>query len=266
MENMVNPPIRLVVFDIAGTTVRDNNEVLHCFSEACRQEGIRAAPERLNALMGVSKLEVFKTLWSEQPGPAAPAAEIEAKAAHSFQAFRQILEHYYHTHPVEPTEGALEVFAWLRKQGIPIALNTGFYRSVTDIILGKLGWLEGLDKNYVGGPGTVIQFVITSEEVPQGRPAPFMIQKAMAVFGIDDPRQVVKVGDTPVDLAEGRNAGCALSLAVTNGSHTRAELERLDHDGLLESLRELPGIIERSLSSDASAYTTRVGQNKKTAR
>lgn len=36
MENMVNPPIRLVVFDIAGTTVRDNNEVLHCFSEACR--------------------------------------------------------------------------------------------------------------------------------------------------------------------------------------------------------------------------------------
>lgn len=245
---MVNPPIRLVVFDMAGTTVRDNNEVLHCFSEACRQAGIAATPERLNALMGVSKLEVFKTLWSEQLGAKAPAAAIEDKAAHSFQAFRNILEHYYHTHPAEPAEGALEVFDWLRARGIPIALNTGFYRSVTDIILGKLGWLEGLDENYAGGPHTVIQYSITSEDVPLGRPAPFMIQKAMSVFGIENPRQVVKVGDTPVDLAEGRNAGCALSLAVTNGTHSRAELEGLDHDGLLESLRELPGIIEQRLS------------------
>lgn len=245
MDRTANQNIRLVVFDIAGTTVRDNDEVLHCFAKACGQEGIQASRERLNALMGVSKLEVFKMLWSEQLGTQTPAAELEAKAAHSFLTFRNILEHYYQTHPVEPAEGALEVFDWLRERGINIALNTGFYRSITDIILGKLGWLDGLDENYVGGPGSVIQFSITSEEVPLGRPAPFMIQKSMAVFGIEDPLQVVKVGDTPVDLAEGRNAGCALSLAVTNGTHTRAELEVLDNDGLLGSLRELPGMLEQ---------------------
>lgn len=240
---MARSPIRLVVFDIAGTTVRDNNEVLECFASACRREGIQAEPARLNALMGVSKLEVFNTLWSEQLGPGAAPEMLAQRADHSFRLFRSILEDYYLSHVVEPTEGALEAFEWLRDHDIPIALNTGFYRSVTDIILDKLGWLEGLDANYIGGPHSIIQFSITSEDVPQGRPAPYMIEKAMSVFGVRDPEQVVKVGDTPVDLAEGRNAGCGLNLAVTNGTHTRAELERLDNDGLLESLLELPALL-----------------------
>lgn len=232
------------MFDMAGTTVRDNNEVLHCFGEACTQEGILADTARLNALMGVSKLEVFQLLWREQLGTDANPDEIAQKAYHAFQTFRTILENYYRTHDVAPTDGAPEVFDWLHKHNIKIALNTGFYRAVTDIILNKLGWLAGLDSNYVGGVGSVINFSISSDEVPQGRPAPFMIQKAMSVLGIDDPKQVVKVGDTPVDLAEGRNAGCALSLAVTNGTHSRAELALLDNDGLLQSLHELPGLLE----------------------
>ena len=242
---MTNPSVRLVMFDMAGTTVRDNDEVLLCFSEACRKEGIDAGRSRLNALMGVSKLEVFKILWQEQLGPGAAAEMVALKAQGSFQRFRDILENYYRSNAVMPTEAALDVFHWLRERDIKIALNTGFYRTVTDIILDKLGWLAGLNAEYIGGADAVINFSIASDEVPQGRPAPFMIQKAMYVFGIDDPQQVVKVGDTPVDLAEGRNAGCRLSLAVTNGTHSPAELEGLDHDGLLSSLRELPDLLER---------------------
>lgn len=228
------------MFDMAGTTVCDHDEVLLCFAEACRLEGLPADRERLNALMGVSKLEVFQMLWRQMLGAEAEASVIREKANHAFDTFREILETYYQTHPVEPTEGALEVFEWLHQRQILIALNTGFYRKVTNIILNKLGWLAGLDNNYVGGVGSIINFSVASDEVPLGRPEPFMIRKAMSVFGIEDPRQVLKVGDTPVDLAEGRRAGCAASLAVTNGTHTRAELEVLDNDGLLESLRILP--------------------------
>ncbi|MBK8192031.1 MAG: HAD hydrolase-like protein [Lewinellaceae bacterium] len=245
MDKMTNPSVRLVMFDMAGTTVRDNDEVLHCFAEACRAEGITADRSRLNALMGVSKLEVFGILWREQLGAGAAADAIAQKAQESFRVFRAILEDYYRNHEVEPAEGALDVFRWCRERDIKIALNTGFYRAVTDIILDKLGWLAGLDAAYKGGPGSVIDYSVASDEVPQGRPAPFMIQKAMSVFGIDDPQQVVKVGDTPVDLAEGRNAGCLFSLAVVNGTHSRAELELFDHDGLLSSLRELPAMLEK---------------------
>ena len=240
---MKNHSLRLVMFDMAGTTVRDNNEVLLCFSAACKQEGIQAPDSRLNALMGVSKLEVFHLLWREQLGVEADVELVGQKAEHSFRVFRNILEDYYRTHPVEPTEGALDVFHWLHEREVKVALNTGFYREVTNIILNKLGWLSGLDGNYVGGTGSIINFSVASDEVPQGRPAPYMIRKAMSVFGIDDPKQVVKVGDTPVDLAEGRNAGCALSLAVTNGTHSHEELAALDNDGLLPSLRTLPEIL-----------------------
>jgi len=237
---MIQPPIRLVMFDMAGTTVRDNDEVFFCFAEACKQEGLPTDRTRLNALMGVSKLEVFQILWQEALGAEIPPQTIETHARQSFNVFRKILEDYYRANPVIPTEGALEVFGWLHQKGIKVALNTGFYRQVTDIILHKLGWLAGLNPQYVGGVGTVIDFSIASDEVPLGRPAPFMIQKAMSVFGITDPKQVIKVGDTPVDLAEGRNAGCAASIGVTNGTHSRAELEVLEQDGLIGSLLELP--------------------------
>ena len=241
-----NLPIRLVMFDMAGTTVRDNNEVLLCFSEACKQVGLTTDDKRLNALMGVSKLEVFQILWREVLGEAVQPSIIETKASQSFITFRKILEDYYRSHPVAPTEGALEVFEWLRQRDIKVALNTGFYRIVTNIILNKLGWLAGLNPQYVGGSGTIIDFSVASDEVPLGRPEPFMIQKAMSKFDISDPKQVVKIGDTPVDLAEGRNAGCAASLAVVNGTHSRAELEVLDNDGLLGSIQELPDWLTRN--------------------
>jgi len=237
------------MFDMAGTTVRDNDEVLYCFAEACRQEGLTADKKRLNALMGVSKLEVFQILWREALGQEIQAQIIETRAHQSFLSFRKILENYYRSNPVVPTEGALEVFEWLRTREIKVALNTGFYRIVTNIILNKLGWLAGLDPQYVGGIGTIIDFSIASDEVPLGRPEPYMIQKAMSIFGISDPKQVVKIGDTPVDLAEGRNAGCAASLAVVNGTHSREELEVLDNDGLLGSIRELPDwLLEHGLA------------------
>jgi len=243
---MHQPPICLVVFDMAGTTVRDNNEVLYCFEKACKDMGITASTERLNALMGVSKLEVFQLLWREQLSMNTPLETIAQKSGETFEYFREILEKYYQTHSVEPTEGALEVFEWLRNRDIKIALNTGFYRGVTNIILNKLGWLAGLNPHYVGDVGTTIQCSITSDEVPQGRPAPYMIQKAMRLLGVEDANQVLKVGDTPVDLAEGKNAGCAASIAVVNGTHSRAQLSVLDHDGLLESLSELPIWMEES--------------------
>ena len=239
----MQPTIQLIVFDMAGTTVRDRHEVLDCFEQACRADGIQAGRTRLNALMGVSKLEVFQLLWREQLGAVAVDEVIREKAEQSFQRFRTMLEAHYQTAPVEAVAGAEELFAWCRAQGIRVALNTGFYRVVTMIILQRLGWDKGLDDQYVGGTGSVIDLSLTSDEWPQGRPAPYMIQHAMQVFGITDPLRVIKIGDTPVDLQEGRRAGCRLSLAVTNGSHTREELAKCDNDGLLDDLRELRDVV-----------------------
>lgn len=232
------PKVQLVVFDMAGTTVKDENEVEECFFVAAEATGLRAERDRIISMMGWAKKRVFETLWQEQSGEKADStAQVEA----SYSKFKEILEHHYLTQPVQPTEGCLEIFDWLKSQGIQIALNTGFYREVTNIILDRLNWNQGLNANYIGSKDSVIQASVTPSEIyaQQGRPAPYMIQKAMYELGIKDPQTVVAIGDTPSDLQAGFNAHCRLSLGVTNGTHTSKQLAAYSNHGLLSSLYDL---------------------------
>ena len=228
---------RLAVFDMAGTTVTDRNEVRACFIQAAQNTGLDYTLEQYQPLRGLSKREVFVRLWTDQSRH--QSVDLPSRIEASFAEFRRILEEYYRTAPVTPTEGCLECFEWLRHQGIAIGLTTGFYREVTNIILRRLGWDQGLDSRYAGTPDSLIQASVTSDEVANGRPAPDMIRRVMELTDVGDPRSVIKIGDTPVDLEEGRNAGCGLTLAVTNGSHTIEQLQGCPNDGVLNSLLEL---------------------------
>ncbi len=236
--------IQLVTFDMAGTTVRDEHEVERCFAQACAETGLAVTAERILSLQGYSKIEVFRLLWGERLGDDHP--ELAENVAVSYDAFTHILETYYETQPVQPTEGALDVFAFLRVQGVKIALTTGFYRKVTDIILRRLDWLDGLDDQRLNSSGrSLIDVSIASDEVPAGRPEPFMIQKAMRLLGVTDPQRVVNIGDTPSDLKSGLRAGVRLSLGVTNGTHSRQQLAIFRNDGLLANVGELREVLVR---------------------
>jgi len=224
--------IKLVILDMAGTTVMDQHEVEHCFKLAAIKNELHASDERILALQGYAKLYVFTLLWTEQVGEEDP--RITELAAKSYADFKEILENHYRTQPVYPTEGCLELFEALHVKGIKIALTTGFYREVADIILGRLGWVPSLDAN------TGIHLSVTPDEVNgEGRPSPAMIHFAMEKLGVTDLEQVINVGDTPVDLAFGKNAGVRLALGVCNGTHTRAQLENHPNDGLLEKISDL---------------------------
>ena len=240
-------PLKLMVLDMAGTTVRDQHEVEACFAQAATATGLHATPERILAVQGQTKRFVFETLWCEQLGATAPSERLMGHVDHSYQVFRNVLEAHYRTQPVVPTEGCLELFAYLKNQGIRIALTTGFYREVTDLILRRLGWDAGLDSHRKGTAYSIIDLSIASDEVAEGRPAPRMIQKAMQTFGITDPQQVYNVGDTPSDLESGRRAGCGRSLGVTNGTHSRQMLAQCPNDGLFASLTDLSGHLQARL-------------------
>jgi phosphoglycolate phosphatase-like HAD superfamily hydrolase len=66
----------------------------------------------------------------------------------------------------------------------------------------------------------------------------------MQLLGVSNPGEVINIGDTPSDLFSGKNAGCLLSLGVTNGTHTREQLSVIENDGLLSNISELKWIIE----------------------
>lgn len=224
--------IKLVVLDMAGTTVADQHEVEYCFKQAAIKNELHSSDERILALQGYAKLYVFTLLWTEQLGEG--DSRISELALQSYQDFKAILENHYRTQPVYPTEGCIELFEALHAKGIKIALTTGFYREVADIILGRLGWVPSLQAT------DGIHLSVTPDEVNgEGRPSPAMIQYAMEKLGITDVEEVINVGDTPVDLLFGKNAGVRYALAVCNGTHTREQLAAHPNDGLLDKISDL---------------------------
>jgi phosphoglycolate phosphatase-like HAD superfamily hydrolase len=66
-----------------------------------------------------------------------------------------------------------------------------------------------------------------------------MIHQLMKQFGVESPAAVMKIGDTMVDIQEGRMAACGLVLAVTTGAYTRSQLAEYTPDHILDSLDEI---------------------------
>ncbi|AWW00363.1 HAD family hydrolase [Arcticibacterium luteifluviistationis] len=246
--------ISLVVFDMAGTTVRDKREVETCFSEACKDTGLDVSDERILELQGYAKRDVFELLWRER---LTHAHELQDYVDLSYNTFCEILENHYEESEILPTEHCLETFDILKRNNIKIALTTGFYRKVTNIILDKLGWLDGLNDDFIKvGGKTPIDISVTPSEVAGGRPKPYMIERAIDFLHISEPSKVVKVGDTPVDLEEGYNAKVWKSLAVTNGSHSHQQLSLHKNDGLLNNLADLSKALNLDVQKERRNFVT----------
>ena len=219
--------------DMAGTTVEDRDEVLAAFMTAVEENQLNASREEVNAKMGASKLEVFRYFAGRQYG-----ADSEERARDAYRSFQRALEEGYRQNGIRPIAGAEETFQELRRRGIKIALTTGFYRKVTDLILKGLGW----DR-------TVIDASICGDDVRCGRPAPYMIFRAMETVGVAEVGRVVNLGDTPFDLQSGDNAGVRGVIGVLSGSHGAEALGRCRHTHLIGSVAELPELLDREFSA-----------------
>ncbi|MEW6358831.1 MAG: phosphonatase-like hydrolase [Planctomycetota bacterium] len=234
--------IELFVFDMAGTTVEDNNDVHNAFMQTVADCGIKATGDEVREWMGRRKRDVFEHFVTRQVGAGAP--NLDAKIDEVYAHFRRCLEDHYRNDPVRAVEGAEGVFSELRSRGIKVALTTGFYRAVADIILERLGWDKGLDANHIGGAGSVIDASVCADEVSKGRPAPYMIHRAMSFLGVLDVHAVGNVGDTQVDLMSAYNAGCAVNVGVLSGAYDEATLRQCPHTHIIESVADLPTILK----------------------
>jgi phosphoglycolate phosphatase-like HAD superfamily hydrolase len=68
----------------------------------------------------------------------------------------------------------------------------------------------------------------------------------MEATGVQDVRQVLNVGDTPLDLQSGTNAGVRGVVGVLTGAHDLESLGREPHTHIIASIAELPELIERA--------------------
>ncbi len=226
--------IKLAIFDMAGTTIHDENSVAKAFQKALNKHGYPSVTlQEANEKMGYSKPQAIRDLLEIHESDLSKITDKLVDKIHA--AFVQGMLDYYENDPsIRPIADAEEVFAALHEMGIKVGLDTGFSRDITDIILKRVGWDKG---NHIDASAA-------SDEVEQGRPFPFMIQKIMAELGITDPKSVIKIGDTEVDVNEGYNAGCLMSIGITSGVFSEEELIPHKPTHLAKSLTEVLEIVK----------------------
>lgn len=225
--------IQLVVFDIAGTTVADRGNINDSFRNAFLSAGISVSPADVDTVMGYRKIEAIRIIIQKY---ASDMSEDERIIKDIHEVFENSMVKFYETDPaLKPLPFVTETFQALQDRNIKVALNTGFTRRITDTILNRLGWLNN----------SLINKIICSDEVREGRPYPYMIHQLMEQLHIAMVSEVVKVGDTEVDVKEGRNAGCKAVIAVSTGAYTRNQLELYQPDFIIDEMHELIPIIDQ---------------------
>lgn len=214
---------KLVVFDMAGTTVQDQGEVPAAFIAALSQQGIAVTADELNAVRGASKRQAVLNLMPDGPNRLERAEE-------AYSAFKADLARRF-SESVQAVPGAEQTFAWLRQQNVKVALNTGFDREITDLLLNALKWTNG-----------IVDAVACGDEVRRGRPAPHLIFRCLELTETLSVHDVAVAGDTVLDLQAGHNAGAKWNIGVLSGAHSRQKLELEPHTHIIASVADFPEI------------------------
>jgi phosphonatase-like hydrolase len=218
--------LKLAIFDVAGTVIEDHGEVVSSLVDALAAHGIGAGSEELAEFKGAAKREVIRFFgWrklNEPPGEAA----VEA----IYTDFVRLVNDRYEEQ-LAPIVGAEEVFESLRKRGMQLALSTGFGNPTLELVVRRLGWQDWFTA------------MVSSDEVAAGRPAPYLIFRAMERCRCRSVHEVVNVGDTPLDLQSAANAGVALNVGVLTGRYRRERLVCEPQDALLASVADLPTLL-----------------------
>ena len=215
---------------MAGTTVDENNIVYKTLHKIINDAGFIISYDQVLAeAAGKEKLIAIKDCIQ-----ITGQSYDEGQLQNLYNSFLEVLAFSYQHAEIRPQEGVEDVFEALRKEGIRVIINTGYNEMTAISILEKLQWEVG------------VQFdcLITASDVQHNRPQPDMILLAMEKFSIDNAIEVVKVGDSVVDIEEGKNAGCGLSIGITTGAHTRQQLALANPDNIIDHLQELLPLIE----------------------
>jgi phosphonatase-like hydrolase len=225
--------IKLVVFDIAGTTVKDENNVHKSLQSALAKAGVKASIAEINPLMGYPKPLAVKMLLEQKLEDKSVITNASVEQIHS-DYVQEMISFYQNSPAIVEKEGATKTFEALHRHKIKVALDTGFDRPTVNILMDRLGWVSN----------GLVDYTVTSDEVENGRPFPDMIYRAMELASVKEVQEVAKVGDTSSDMQEGMAAGCKYVVGVTTGAFAKEDLAKEKHTHLIEQLPELLDILD----------------------
>ena len=202
--------LKAAVVDWAGTVVDYGcHAPVASFIAAFEAVGIAVSVAEARAPMGQAKWNHIRAIieqpriaaaWLARHGRAAVHADVDAL----YQRFLPLQTAMVARH-ADLIPGALEAVAAMRARGMKLGSTTGYPRVVMDVVIER-----------AQAQGFVLDYVVSADDVPLGRPSPFPALKALEELGVYPVEATVKIGDTVVDIEEGLNGGMwSVGLAIS---------------------------------------------------
>jgi phosphonoacetaldehyde hydrolase len=195
--------------------------------------------------MGVAKLEHIRSLlaesdiaarWAMAHGSAPQAGDADRLYQQFIPLQFSCLAEYSGLIP-----GVAEMTARLRQRGVRIGSTTGYTRAMLDLLV-----------EHARRAGYAADVSFSPEDVGGGRPHPYMIYQAAVQLQVYPLAAIVKVGDTPADIAEGLNAGVwSVGVAATGNM---VGLSQADFEALSPAERQQRVSAGRAALAAAGAH------------
>lgn len=242
--------IQAVIFDWAGTTVDYGCMApIKGFVDGFQRIGVAITNEMARKPMGLLKIDHTRAISAMLPEPLS-----EEQIQQAYAAFEEILFANIESH-CDLKDHIIEAVAAMRQRGIRIGSTTGYTSAMMQKVL-----------PVAAAQGYAPDFCIAPDQAGKGRPYPYMIWENMKRFGLTNPREVVKIGDTIADIDEGISANC-WTVGVVLGSselglsrrevaalteqelaaekaRVRAAYYKAGADYIIDDMNELPAVVE----------------------
>jgi len=217
--------IKAAILDWAGTTIDYGCFApVAAFVRAFEAHGVPITVAQARTPMGMGKRDHIRTITRMEP-----VAELWHTVYHRFcteadvdslhQSFEsQLIEVIADYAEVIP--GTVETMEKFRARGMHLGSTTGYTRALMTRVIP-----EAKRRGY--SP----DWVVCVDEVPAGRPAPWMALQCMIDLGVFPAEAIVKIGDTVPDIEEGLNSGMWTIAIVKTGNEMglrETEIAQLD--------------------------------------
>ena len=218
-------PLRLVIFDVDGTLVDSQADIVAAMGMACASANV-PEPSR-EAVLGTVGLSLDVMMQQLAPGHDHATHLAMVRGYKDAYMTLRAQAGAAQSSPLYP--GVIEMLDALRSEpGVLLGVATGKSR-------------RGLDK-LIEGHGLEGYFVTqqVADHHPS-KPHPSMILTALSETGVEA-ENAVMLGDTSFDMEMAASAGID-GVAVGWGYHPRARLGAARHH--IDHFRELPGLLEQ---------------------
>jgi beta-phosphoglucomutase-like phosphatase (HAD superfamily) len=213
------PQVKLVIFDLEGTTVNDpsNGVPIEIFSlnEAIQHRKQDVSIDDLKEAESGNPLNFLRNLSASY-------------FSEMYKDYVELLNKYAVN--LREVEGVGEIFQWLRGHEIKISLVSIMPVLIAKKTLNNLRWI--IDETY--------DYWTCSELVDEWRPSPIMIRRSMRHCHIRNVDEVIKVSSSPSGLLEGKNAGVS-SIAIKSNWFSEEELKGCKPETFFQDFREMLG-------------------------